>query len=534
MKYFKILTVLFFLVCSTLSLANPYLETNVTLLNENLIVEYSTVDEYYLKNIQIETKNGILNFEKNKNEIKIKNYNPNNKIYFSYEGCVSKAFCQERVYLSPMKINNKWTLIETEFVEKIVETKDNENFLNYVNDPNLILKKLSENSFLLNIFVFFLIGMLLSFTPCIFPMLPIVSSIVIKNDKKNPFILSSFYALGIAFSYALIGLVMGSLNLNLQIHFQNSYVIMSVSFLFFLLGFLMIGNYSFSFFNKSNNFLNNKTMNIKTNNYLSTFSIGFISSLVISPCAAAPIIGILIYMQTEQHSIFQQVSILFSLGLGAGVPLIIISSSMKKILPKNGNWMNHVKNVFGAILFGVGVYTLQKTTHYDLSALYIIITLTFLTSFVIFNNKSYYIGSLLILFLFLTYGESNEKIENLNGIDYLIINDMKTLNENILKSKKENKPVFIDIYADWCTTCIKMDKETLNDHEVSEFTNKNFLAIKIDITNMSPDKQNILKKYKLQTAPAYIFYNKEGNIEKNYYVGFLNKENFLKILNNQL
>jgi thiol:disulfide interchange protein DsbD len=280
--------------------------------------------------------------------------------------------------------------------------------------------------------------------------------------------------------------------------------------------------------------LNNKAQSINSSGYFSTFSIGLVSSLVISPCAAAPIIGILIYMQTEQHSLIQQMSILFSLGLGAGVPLVLISSSFKKFLPNNGEWMNKVKNFFSAVLFAVGVYTLQKITFLDLNGLYIVIALIYFSDFIKKHHALYLSISLLIIFSYsLFLNQSPDEISD-NKIDYIKIENIEQLNNQLDVAKNNEKPVFIDIYADWCTTCIKMEKETLNSKEIIDFVNRDFIPLKIDITDIDNNKQEILKQYKLQTAPAYIFYNSDGEMEKKYYIGFLSEEEFLNILKKQI
>jgi len=539
----KLIIFILFLFTNTFAVANPYIDFKIDSSKEGLAIQYETTDGFYLKDIEIEAKDGLIGFSKGSNEIILENTQKINTLKFSYVGCITESICQEKESIILERINNEWEISEndTEFESsknniEITESIPNEKitFSDYINDPNLILEHLKENGFMINILVFFLIGLLLSFTPCIFPMLPIVSSIVIKNNRKNPFMLSSSYALGIASSYALIGFIMGTLNLNLQIYFQNVYVILGMALLFFVLGFLMISNYTFSFFNKSNNFLNNKAQSISSRGYFSTFSIGLVSSLVISPCAAAPIIGILIYMQTEQHSLIQQMSILFSLGLGAGVPLVLISSSFKKFLPNNGEWMNKVKNFFSAILFAVGVYTLQKITFLDLNGLYIVIALIYFSDFIKKHHALYLSISLLIIFSYsLFLNQSPDEISD-NKIDYIKIENIEQLNNQLDVAKNNEKPVFIDIYADWCTTCIKMEKETLNSKEIIDFVNRDFIPLKIDITEIDNNKQEILKQYKLQTAPAYIFYNSDGKMEKKYYIGFLSEKEFLNILKKQI
>ncbi len=539
----KLIIFTLLLFVNTFAVANPYIDFKIDSSKEEFAIQYETTDGFYLKDIEIEAKDGLIGFSKGSNEIILENTQKINTLKFSYVGCITESICQEKESIILERINNEWEISEndTEFESsknniEITESIPNEKitFSDYINDPNLILEHLKENGFMINILVFFLIGLLLSFTPCIFPMLPIVSSIVIKNNRKNPFMLSSSYALGIASSYALIGFIMGTLNLNLQIYFQNVYVILGMALLFFVLGFLMISNYTFSFFNKSNNFLNNKAQSISSRGYFSTFSIGLVSSLVISPCAAAPIIGILIYMQTEQHSLIQQMSILFSLGLGAGVPLVLISSSFKKFLPNNGEWMNKVKNFFSAVLFAVGVYTLQKITFLDLNGLYIVIALIYFSDFIKKRHTLYLSISLLIIFSYsLFLNQSPDEISD-NKIDYIKIENIEQLNNQLDVAKNNEKPVFIDIYADWCTTCIKMEKETLNSKEIIDFVNRDFIPLKIDITEIDNNKQEILKQYKLQTAPAYIFYNSDGKMEKKYYIGFLSEKEFLNILKKQI
>lgn len=133
---------------------------------------------------------------------------------------------------------------------------------------------------------------------------------------------------------------------------------------------------------------------------------------------------------------------------------------------------------------------------------------------------TYFIFSLLLLFAFLSYNTEKTTNENEKGIEYTQIENIKELENALTIGKQEKRPIFIDIYADWCTTCIQMEKETLNEPEIVDFVNEQFLALKIDITEINKEKQAILKHYKLQTAPAYIFYDKNGEIEKNIILDF--------------
>ena len=177
---------------------------------------------------------------------------------------------------------------------------------------------------------------------------------------------------------------------------------------------------------------------------------------------------------------------------------------------------------------------MQKITFLDLNGLYIVIALIYFSDFIKKRHTLYLSISLLIIFSYsLFLNQSPDEISD-NKIDYIKIENIEQLNNQLDVAKNNEKPVFIDIYADLCTTCIKMEKETLNSKEIIDFVNRDFIPLKIDITEIDNNKQEILKQYKLQTAPAYIFYNSDGKMEKKYYIGFLSEKEFLNILKKQI
>lgn len=493
-------------------------------------VSWKTKKNYYIKNISIKQKNKNISITKQKNEIKITGTHNKGKLILNYTGCISNM-CQP---------------IQRDIFFTKFEKKSYFDFLSKNNDTNYFISLLKNNHFAFSLLLFFIFGLLLAFTPCIFPMLPIVSSMVLKYNHKNPLATSFFYVLGSATSYAFIGFIMGFLNFNIQIYFQKPLYLIITGLFFILLSYLMIVDYSKSYFifnkfNKSNMFFHKIIEKINKESMIAVFIVGFFSSLIISPCAAPPIVAVLFFMQTNHSSIIEQIIILFVIGIGAGIPLILISTSLKKILPNSGQWMNEIKILFSFILLILANYIFQKSTEHNLNSFYIILFLTYLFHFFTKNKKHifvFFVGLMLLNSYYLlnnlkeqhlsTYYHSTNNLKK--EIQYQTIKNPKELNYFLVKAKKEKKPVFIDIYADWCDACQEMKNNTLKNKNIVNYLNKYYAIAQINITKFDKPKEKILNSYKLQTAPAYIFYNKIGKKNKKIFVGYIKKEEFLNII----
>lgn len=466
---------------------------------------------------------------------------PNSKnlnIEINYQGCAKEFnLCYPPVKKEKQIINNFYK--EDSFNKGLILDNKNENAsikdLAYTNDTNLIVKYLNNNkeSYLIYL-TFIVLGIFIAFTPCIYPMMPII--VASTSESKNKLVSSSFYVLGMIFAYSLIGLLSGFLNLNIQILMQNDYIIYFIFIVMIILSLYMAGIIKQILPNNLNNKINNFINKINPNKYRNQVLIGFLSSLVLSPCSIAPLLGVLIFINQMNEPLFGTL-LLGSMGLGIGIPLLIISTSFSKILPKNGSWLNEIKNIISLVIFFTALYLISN----KISEFYY----WMIISFTLFNyglhllsfNLKQKIGcnliilSLLLFYLNLEKNENTYKIEktentsNLTEVNYKKISNIEDLNYNI---KNANKPIFIDFYADWCVTCVRLEKKVLKDSDIIDEINKNYLMLKIDLSEISKEEKEIMMVRNILAIPYYVFITKD---KKEYiYTGDMNKKEFKNLL----
>lgn len=404
----------------------------------------------------------------------------------------------------------------------LVKTNNTEDIIDYL--------KNNKNSFSIYL-TFFIIGFFVAFTPCVYPMMPIIVATTVNT--KNKFISSLFYVLGIVLSYALIGLITGYLNINLQILMQQSLVTYILFGVLFFLSLYTFGLINIILPNKSNNVINNLIGKINPDKYYNQTLIGFLSSLILSPCSIAPLLGVLIFINQVGDPIFGTI-LLSVMALGMGVPLLIFSTSLNKFLPKNGSWMNEMKNILGMFLLLMSFYILSK----EIEEIYFWILVSFSILFYGLNllglNKKQNIGILLIilsLFIFNSKVEIIEKIdrmeqvEKITNLNYEKVSNLEELNK---KTKESLNPVFVDFYADWCVSCVRLENKVLNNNDVIEYLNKNYTMLKIDLSEISKSEKEIMDSMNIIGIPYYLFLTKEK--EKSIYTGELNKNEFFSLL----
>ncbi len=407
---------------------------------------------------------------------------------------------------------------------------ENTNIFNNSSDANFISDFIAKENYPFTLLVFLFLGILMAFTPCIFPMVPIISGLIVKHDKQNPLKVSILYVLGIALCYSIIGLVLKLLNFNIQIALQNIYLLIITSIFMFILAANMFGwiNLTMPTFLQSK--IHDKTVRLdKSNNPLSLIAIGFLSALILSPCAVAPLAGTLLFASQYDNIIYSS-TLLFILGIGSGIPLIIWATSIRKFLPKAGKWMYEVKNVLGLLLVFVGLYLLSKIIPLnDGSFISILFKTSIFGVFVAYiirfleTSKKNKIILFLIFFLLSLNINMNKNVNNIDNAKNYFINISKL--EDIVINKK----TLLYVGADWCVSCKEMEYTTFSDPNVITEL-KNFNVYFLDITNIDEEKKKILQKFNLQIAPFYVLYDKEGTQKKEIYIGYIDKNKFLEIL----
>ena len=267
---------------------------------------------------------------------------------------------------------------ESETISPVKETaiapmEKSTSFFDNSDDAGFIAKFIKQENYAVTLGLFLVFGILMAFTPCTFPMIPILSSIIMKHEGKNPLVLSTLYVIGIALCYASIGLVLKLFNFNIQILLQNIYLLIATSIVMFILALSMFGFINFRMPAFIQGKISEKASTLdKSNNPLSLVLSGFLSALILSPCAVAPLAGTLIFA-SQYDSLVYSTLLLLTLGIGSGIPLILWGTSFRKVMPKAGNWMYHIKDFIGVMLLFVGLYLLAKIIPFHGSSLISII-----------------------------------------------------------------------------------------------------------------------------------------------------------------
>lgn len=493
------------------------------------------------KNYNLEKPNGIFkndaiygNVEIYEDYIKINSEKINEnkkelKIDFTYQGCSEEFNICYPVEKISITENN---IYKNNFKEKTINNSENINIFNSSTDANFISKFINDKNIFITILMFSLIGILMAFTPCVFPMVPIISSIIVKHDKKHPVLVSSLYVLGIGLCYSTIGIILSLFNFNIQVALQNIYFLILTSIFIFILALTMFGFINIRMPNFIQSKLHEKTEELdKKNNYHSLILSGFISALMLSPCAVAPLAGALLFASKYENYLYSTF-LLFVLGFSSGLPLIIFASSLKKILPKAGKWMYEIKYLIGILMVFVSYSLLDKVishNSYDLIRIIFntVVVSTLIFYFLKFSNfdiKNKISLGFIFLTIIFTIFFSNKGIEE---------ND-KNIKEEFLKLNKIedlkiDSKTLIYVGADWCVSCRQMESSTFRDKEVIEELKK-FKVYYLDITDVTPEEKEILSKYNLQIAPFYVLYDSNEKQFEEINIGYLDKIKFLEML----
>ncbi len=409
-----------------------------------------------------------------------------------------------------------------------------------------LVDMLKGNNTLLTLLAFFVGGLLLSFTPCVFPMYPILTGIIVGQKKtlstKKAFTLSFFYVQGMAITYTLLGVIVALAGAKFQAMFQHPAVLISLSVLFIILALSMFGVFNLALPSSWQNKLNNISNNQQGGSYLGVLSMGAISGLVASPCTTAPLTGALLYI-SQSGNIALGASALYALSLGMGLPLLILGSSGGKLLPKAGSWMNVIKNIFGLLLLAVPIFLLDRIVPHILTQiLSITLLLASATYFYIVNHNSkvnFWFGvRSLVIFLMMFYGAqqayqlvhpqgSTAQAEHQEAEMFMKVDSLAQLQQVIADANSEGRSVMLDLYADWCIACKEFEKYTFSDPQVQQALS-NTLLVQMDLTDMGkPANKAFMKKFDILGLPSILFFDIHGKeLEQQRVTGFMSAQEF--------
>ncbi len=439
------------------------------------------------------------------------------KIRIDYQGCSEKGLC----YPPSTHIIN-------------LEGQSN---INYLSETDSFVETLNDRNFLISLISFFLAGLLLSLTPCVLPMVPILSSIVISSNKNHAIRYTLSYVAGVSATYVIFGIAASITGSFLSSSLQNIYFLLFNGFLFLIFALAMFDIFHFNI--SENNFLSNLLNKINKKNIIHIFFLGLFSALILSPCVAPPLAAAILYISQANDILLGGLS-LFIMSIGMSVPLLLIGFSANRFLPKPGIWMVKVKKLIGFVLIGMSIYIirplLDEVVFYLLLNTLLTITIfyyLFFTENKIATLKIVLILGLLFSVLFNIYHTKNyiDKDINLSSNEkpkFIVINSVEQL-DNIIASNKA-KPVMLDFYADWCVACLEFEKFTFTDKEVNTLMQQ-YILLKADVTENNQNDKALMKRFNIFGPPAILFFNNSGDeVKQIRTIGFKNPKDFKKIL----
>jgi thiol:disulfide interchange protein DsbD len=409
----------------------------------------------------------------------------------------------------------------------------------------------------LTLVIFFGAGLLLAFTPCVFPMVPILSGIIVGQGKdistRKAFYLSLVYVLAMAMTYTVVGILVGVFGGNIQAWFQNPWIIGSFAALFVALSFSMFGFYELQMPASIQSKLANISNSQQGGNIVGVAIMGFLSALIVGPCVTAPLAGALIYIAETGDAVLGGLA-LFALSMGMGAPLLLIGASAGKLLPRAGAWMDAVKAVFGVLLLGLAIWLLERVapaavTMFLWAALIIVSAIYMGAIDSITAGSSGWkklwkgLGILLLIYGIIILlglasgnrnvfqplsglGNSSAAVSQAEHLNFIQIKGVDGLNAELEKAKAAGKPVMLDFYADWCVSCKEMEALTFADPAVQKAL-AGVILLQADVTPNDVKDTELYKLFGIIGPPSIMFFDAQGEERKNYrVVGYMPADQF--------
>ncbi len=469
-----------------------------------------------------------------------------NKMIIRYQGCSENGLCyppkRETIYLksvTTLAASDPVASISTAPVQTALTADQNR--LSVEQDAGAIASLLANSEGYWVVLTFLVLGLGLTFTPCVLPMVPILAGIIAGQGEKitvrKGIGLSTVYVLGMSVTYTIAGVLVGyfGAKMNLQASLQSPAALIIFASLFSVLALSMFGFYELQLPSFLRDRLERMGQNSKGGQYISVALMGLISALVVSPCVSAPLAGALVYISTTGDALLGGAS-LFALSLGMGLPLILVGAGGGQWLPRAGGWMLEVKAFFGVLLLGVAISLLSRLLPGTITLLlWALLAIVYAVHLGSFGQNTLLSGwgktrrGLSIALL--VYGISlllaglagqNDPLRPLAFISgpaaksiqqeeplFSRYDSVKALKTAMEQASLQRKPVVIDLYADWCASCKVMEKEVFNRPSVKSFADK-IVFLQLDITDNSQEQSAFLQEHGLFGPPSLLFYQADG------------------------
>ena len=430
-------------------------------------------------------------------------------------------------------------------------------------NANWFIHNLENTSLVSLVIIFFLAGLALAFTPCVLPMVPILSSIIVGlNPKPSPFksfLLSFIYVLSMAATYSIAGMVAGLSGANVQIALQHPAVIATTAGLFVLFAAAMFGWLNVQMPQVVQNKINAIGDNQLGGHYLGVALMGTLSALVVGPCVAAPLAGALLFIAQTGNATTGGLA-LFAMGIGMGVPLLLIGTSASQWIPKAGPWMHRIKVGFGFLMLLMALWMTDRVWP-EATLILVALIATVMALVLCLHHRwqppletvaaslmSYTLAIFIGLYgIALIVGQLAGTGTLLQPLGYLgAINALTTgqvapqklnvvkvlpqaLGPLLLQAKLDKQPVMLDFYADWCISCKELDSFIFPDKRV-QLALADFKVIKVDVTLNSPAAKQLMQTLSLVGPPALVFYSGTGQLHRETVIGVPSVDDLVDLL----
>ena len=375
-------------------------------------------------------------------------------------------------------------------------------------DVNAIGRFLENTSTTYLFLAFFVLGLALAFTPCVLPMLPILSSVIFGTQggkaisKGRASLLAIAYVLGMALVYALAGVLMAALGGSVQRVLQSPFALATFALLLLGLSGSLFGLYDLRLPQSWHHHVDKLAGRQKGGSLLGAFALGGISTLVASPCITAPLAGVLAF-SAQTGSMSLGAGLLFVMALGMGLPLLFIAIEARILIPSTGIWMVYLQRTLGVLLVATALW---------------------IASPLLQKNDT---GGI-------TKTANGQSIHRVGELTFVVIHTPAELDMQLSKAKEEKKLVLLDFYADWCISCKEMEVNTFANPEVTKEL-KQMVLLQADVTANSPENQALLRRFGLFGPPGILIFNQNSEEQKDQRViGYMPPQRFIERLKSAL
>ncbi|WP_339879788.1 protein-disulfide reductase DsbD [Pseudidiomarina gelatinasegens] len=458
---------------------------------------------------------------------------PDQEFTISYQGCADAGLCypptEKTIYLSAVAGDGSQAIAFEQIAENSQQTTSS-NFFDMITEQPLWLVLL----------LFVVLGIGLAFTPCVLPMYPIISAIIMGHSgagSKQPkqlstrraFTLSLAYVQGMAVTYSILGVVVALAGLRYQAMLQHPIILITLAVVFVLLSLSMFGAYTIQLPQRWQNYLNQLSQSQRGGAHRSVFVMGAISGLIASPCTTAPLSGVLLFI-AQSGDLTVGAAVLYALSVGMGLPLLAFGVTGGKLLPKAGAWMNTIKRVFGVVLLGVALVLVERLIPYTLadwlwivfivaSALYLIIAdLRELPRSTARRFAAVWLATGAVL-TYLWWPQAH------HTLPFQQVTSVAEIQQKLDIAARNNQLVMLDLYADWCVACKEFERETFGAANVEQITS-DMVLLQADVTANTPENSAILNEFQVLGLPTILFFNNQQELNRSRVTGFMNAEKF--------